>query len=183
MISLTRRVTFSSGHRYWREDMSREANRELFGQWASPFNHGHNYFLEATIRGRIDPDTGMVINIKWLDELLDKVVVADFDQRSLNDEVPEFKDLTPSIENILRVVEGRLGAMPKGIELERLRLEETPTLWGELELASTEMIKLTRSYEFAASHRLHSPSLTAEENAELFGKCNNEAGHGHNYIL
>jgi 6-pyruvoyltetrahydropterin/6-carboxytetrahydropterin synthase len=61
-----------------------------------------------------------------------------------------------------------------------LRLEEMPTLFGELE---NDKMTLTRSYEFAASHRLDSPALSPAENVELFGKCNNAAGHGHNYIL
>lgn len=186
-IRMTRRVTFCSGHRYWKADLSPDENRCLFGQWASPFNHGHNYALEATVEGEIDPTTGMVVNIKIIDDILRQSVVTDFDQRSLNDEVPEFAALPPSVENILGVVKDRLerevhSASPYA--LVKLKLEETETLYGELvKRDNSWTTSLTRTYEFAASHRLHAPSLTQAENDDLFGKCNNPAGHGHNYVL
>ena len=71
-------------------------------------------------------------------------------------------------------------ALPAECQLVGLRLEEIPTFYGEMDMSSTT---LTRVYEFAASHRLHVPSQSAERNFELFGKCNNPAGHGHNYVV
>lgn len=182
---MTRRVGFSSGHRYWFSDLDAAGNRELFGEWASPFSHGHNYFLEATVEGSIDPKTGMIVNIKLIDDVLRERIVSQFDGRSINDEVPHFRTVAPCVENIVAYARDRLaesGAMPDECRLVALKLEETPTFSGEITL-NPPMLTLTRSYEFAASHRLHSPALTESENLALFGKCNNPAGHGHNYVL
>lgn len=180
-VELTRRVTFSSGHRYWFADLSADENRELFGLWASPYSHGHNYVLEVTVAGHVDPRTGMVVNIKAIDALLKKNILSQCEGKSLNDEVPYFATHAPSVENILRFCHDQIeGSLPAECQLQRLKLEETPTFYGEY--TDTSMT-LTRTYEFAAAHRLHSEALTAEENIELFGKCNNPAGHGHNYEL
>ncbi len=183
LVQMTRRVVFSSGHRYWRHDLSDEANRKLFGEWASPYNHGHNYTLEVTVEGTVDPRTGMVVNIKRIDDVLKEVVLGPCDGRSLNDEVPYFTERAPTVENILRFCRQAIEPqLPGECILTALKLEETPTLYGEL-AAHSNMITITRVYEFAAAHRLHSEALTSQENLDLFGKCNNPAGHGHNYVL
>lgn len=183
-VRLIRRVSFSSGHRYWLAPLSEAENRALFGRWASRFNHGHNYVLDVSVAGQVQPDTGMVVNIKDIDAILQERIVKAFDQKSLNDEIPEFADRAPSLENLLLTIRDRIGGVPEGTRLDRLTLYETPLLWGELELKNEEWtMTLTRSYEFAASHRLHNPALSEPENIELYGKCNNEAGHGHNYVL
>lgn len=180
MVRLIRKVAFSSGHRYWRSDLSIEDNRRLFGKWASPFNHGHNYVLEVTTRGEVKASDGMVVNIKDIDAVLQDRIVAVYDQKSLNDEIPAFAHASPSLENLLIDILGRLDDLPDGIELTRLVLHETETLSAAW---TPETMTLTRTYEFAASHRLHLPALTDAENVELFGKCNNPMGHGHNYLL
>jgi len=183
-VRLTRRVGFSSGHRYWFSSLSPEENRALFGPWASPYNHGHNYQLDVTVEGEIEPRTAMVVNIKRIDDILQAEVVSQFDGRSINDEVAAFADAAPSVENLLTYFAARLaqpGVLPPEATLVHVRLQETPLFWGDWDRDGT--MTLTRSYEFAASHRLHVPDMSLEENIALFGKCNNEAGHGHNYIL
>jgi 6-pyruvoyltetrahydropterin/6-carboxytetrahydropterin synthase len=183
-VRLTRRVTFSSGHRYWIPALSEGENRALFGQWANPFNHGHNYVLEVTTEGVIHPENGMVVNIKTIDDILKRDIVSQFDQRSINDQIPHFQSRASSLENILLYIRDQLGNLPTEARLAHLKLEEMPTLWAELDLTTNpEIMTLTRTYEFAASHRLHNPILSETENDELYGKCNNPAGHGHNYIL
>ena len=182
-VRMTRRVTFSSGHRYWFEHLNESENRALFGPWANRYNHGHNYILDLTVEGVIEPVTGMVVNIKRIDDILRDRIVRVFDQKSINDEVPYFKEVAPSLENLMSFIWQQLsptGVLPTECTLVGMRLEEMPTLYGELE---NKTMTLTRSYEFAASHRLDSPMLSADENVALFGKCNNAAGHGHNYIL
>jgi len=179
-VRLTRRLAFSAGHRYWLNDLTPEQNRALFGAWASPYNHGHNYVLDVTCEGDLDPDNGMVVNIKAIDDVLKRDVGSQFDQRSINDEIPHFATVPASLENIARYIWTQLGNLPPEAHLVSLRLEEMPTLWVEL---TEETMTLTRTYEFAASHRLHNPRLSDAENDELYGKCNNAAGHGHNYIL
>ncbi|MCB0826453.1 MAG: 6-carboxytetrahydropterin synthase [Armatimonadetes bacterium] len=182
LVSLSRRVTFSSGHRYWRADLSAEENRALYGEWASPFNHGHNYVLWVTARGVVDPENGMVVNIKWIDDVLQEKVVQTFNQKSINDEIPWFFDKSSSLENLLAYFRHELQNLPGNVELSQLKLEETETLYAEWH-TENNMTTLTRIYELAASHRLHVPELSGEENVRLFGKCNRENGHGHNYVL
>lgn len=182
-VRMTRRVTFSSGHRYWFAHLSADENRALFGPWASPFNHGHNYVLDVITEGVVNPDHGMVVNIKRVDDVLQRDIVAAFDQKSLNDEVPEFAERAPTVENILLTIWSRLSHLPPEAKLVGLRLEETLRLYGEWNPSQPMNTTLTRVYEFAAAHRLHAPALSPEENLRLFGKCNNPAGHGHNYVL
>lgn len=185
-VRLTRRVVFSAGHRYWNPDLSADENRALFGQWASPYNHGHNYVLYAECAGDVDPRTSMVVNIKRIDDVLDACVVEPLDGRSLNDEIAPFSHTPPSLENLLLHLVGRLGGLPPEVRLTRLRLDETENLYAEWHAPQTQdkpLMTLTRSYEFAASHRLHDPSASKEENEAVFGKCNNPNGHGHNYML
>jgi 6-pyruvoyltetrahydropterin/6-carboxytetrahydropterin synthase len=179
-VTLTRKVAFSAGHRYWNPDLDADANRRIFGRWASPYSHGHNYTLWVSAQGPVDPANGMVVNIKWIDDVLQERVVARFDQKSLNDEVPPFDLTPPSLENLLLHFAEELRELPGGVHLTHLRLDETPLLFGEW---TPHMITLTRIYEFAASHRLHAPALSPEENERLFGKCNRPHGHGHNYVL
>ncbi len=181
---LTRQVTFSSGHRYWNSKLSEVENRNIFGEWASPFNHGHNYVLQASFSGKTDDTTGMVINIKEIDEILQNRIVSIFDQRSINDEVAGFDVVAPSLENLSQFVWNQLLELPNRIKLIKLKLYETPLLFSEIKLIGEDKkVILTRGYEFAASHRLHIESIGVEENLELFGKCNNSNGHGHNYEL
>jgi len=209
-VRMTRRVGFSSGHRYWIPALSDRENLDLFGKWASPYNHGHNYVLDVTVEGDVEPSTGMVVNIKRIDDILRATVVRQFDGKSINDQVPHFHNISPSLENIalyiasclsnsgessvIREPSGgesdtpittiNLRVLPPQVRLASLRLEEMPTLFVELNLDSEPpAMTLTRSYEFAASHRLDSPHLSSQENLDLFGKCNNPAGHGHNYVL
>lgn len=195
-ITLVRRVSFSSGHRYWKSDLSEAENKALFGSIASPYNHGHNYVLDASFSGLVEPETGMVVNIKRIDDLLKSKVSGPLNNRSLNDEIPHFQSTSPSLENLLDWIyqqlcsEGGLTHVHTGLNVEvpvtitRIRLEEMPTLWAELEIADErKMITITRAYEFAASHRLHAAGLSPETNIALYGKCNHVHGHGHNYGL
>jgi len=186
-VRMTRRVSFSSGHRYWIPALSDKENLALFGHWASPYNHGHNYVLDVTVEGEVETSTGMVVNIKRVDDVLRTHIVRQFDQKSLNDQVEHFHSRSTSLENLVTYVAECLnkpGVLPAEVSLTSLRLEEMPTFFAELDLATTpSTMTLTRSYEFAASHRLDSPALSPQENLEVFGKCNNAAGHGHNYLL
>ncbi len=184
MMQMTRRVTFSSGHRYWIPSLTESENLELFGKWASKFNHGHNYVLDVTVEGNVVEETGMLVNIKRIDDVLKAEVVRVFDGKSINDEIPHFYGQASSLENLIRYLLSVITRhpLPGGVRVVAIRLEEMPTLWAEWSL-NADMISLTRSYEFAASHRLHSGVLSSDENIKLYGKCNNEAGHGHNYVL
>lgn len=182
MVTLTRKVSFSSGHRYWIDALDEERNERIFGRWASRFNHGHNYVLWVSAAGPVDPENGMVVNIKWIDDVLQSEVVSKFDQKSINDEVSEMSGRVPSLENLLDSFRTKLAELPGNVQLRALKLEETPLLYGEWN-SEDDMLTVTRVYEFAASHRLSVPQLSEDENRKLFGKCTNPHGHGHNYVL
>lgn len=147
---------------------------------------GHDYLCELTVGGEIDPKTGMVINIKDVDAVLKAQVVGPFGGKLLDVEVAEFHDTLPTPENLVRLIWSRCrGALPRGSTLIRAALWPTPTLRTELSAIHASekppMLTVTRTYDFSASHRLHSAEISDAENAEIFGKCNWENGHGHNY--
>ncbi len=129
---LTRRIDFSASHRVWRPDWGEERNRQVFGPHSSGAGHGHNYALEVTLRGPIDEDTGMLIDLKRLKQVMDSEVGARFDHRNLNEDTPYFQDRVPTAENFARVIFDLLdAALPEGL-LHRVRLSPTPDLSVEV---------------------------------------------------
>jgi 6-pyruvoyltetrahydropterin/6-carboxytetrahydropterin synthase len=132
--ALTRRVTFAAAHRYRRPEWSDARNAEVFGATANPHYHGHNYACEVTVRGEVDPVTGMVIDLALLDRVLHDEVRARFDHRNLNAEVPEFADggLIPTGENLARVIGERVrAALGARVEVARVVVREDEDLWAE----------------------------------------------------
>jgi 6-pyruvoyltetrahydropterin/6-carboxytetrahydropterin synthase len=123
-ISLTRRYRFSASHRLHSSRFSEEQNRELYGKCSNPHGHGHNYIVEVTVAGPVDPATGMIANLGELDPFVEREVVEAFDQKYLNEEIPEFRDLVPTTENLCREIYRRLKPFPAA-RLERVRIEET----------------------------------------------------------
>ena len=131
MIYLSRRITFSSAHRYFQPRFSEEQNKKVFGRCYTEFGHGHNYVLELTIGGEVDPDTGMVMNLVDVDNIL-KTVTDPLDHHHLNFDIPAFKETVPTTENIAKYCfENCLKLIPSGIKLVRARLYETDTLWSD----------------------------------------------------
>jgi len=127
LVRLTRAIEFSSSLRCARPDLSSEENARLFGRRAS--QHGHNYRLEVTLRGEPDPQTGMVIDLKELQALLEREIMARFDHRDLNRDTGFFEKDPPTPENFLRVIERLLrAALPPG-SLDRIRLQQDEDLW------------------------------------------------------
>ena len=129
---LTRRVGFAAAHRYYREDWSPERNAEVFGACANPHGHGHNYLLEVTVAGPIDPGTGFSVDLGLLDRILREEVVAPLDHRHINHDVPEFGPggLVPTTENLAAWAWPRIAArLPGGVRLHRLRLREDDSLF------------------------------------------------------
>lgn len=137
MTYLTRRYPFSASHRLHTDRLSAEENSRLFGKCNNPFGHGHNYFLEVTVGGEIDPRTGMVVSPAALDAHVDRAVLSRIDHANLNTDVPEFAANVPTTENLgieiarwLR--QGWKSVSPNG-RLARLRLEETGSNTIEME--------------------------------------------------
>ena len=108
MIFLTRKAEFSSAHYYWNDSWSPEENLRVFGKCANRNGHGHNYTLEVTVAGSIDPISGFVVDLKELKDILEREVVSVYDHRHLNLEVPEFKAMVPTTENIAIAIWQRL---------------------------------------------------------------------------
>lgn len=104
--SLTRRVTFAAAHRYRRPDWSDAENADVFGACAHPNFHGHSYTCDVTVAGPVDEETGFVVDLGFLDQVLQREVRARFDHRNINLDVPEFGDgrLIPTGENLARFI-------------------------------------------------------------------------------
>ena len=185
MYYLTRQTAFEASHYNRKPELSDAENLKLFGAAANPNSHGHNYVLEVMVKGEVDADNGMVINLVTLDALLKTEVLANYDHKHLNQQHPVFAGaphLQPTCENIAIEIWQRLEpSLPDGM-LHRVRLYESATNFVDY-YGEKQVVYLTKVYEFSSAHRLHSHVLSDEENRDIFGKCNNPAGHGHNYVL
>ena len=134
-IRITRVVGFSAAHRYHSDALTEEENRRVFGKCHREHGHGHNYRLEVTVGGEVDPVTGMVMNLADLDAVLREQVVEPLDHSFLNYDVEHFADHVPTCENIVLWLRERLGPVlaGRGITLRHLRLHESDTLFAEVE--------------------------------------------------
>lgn len=103
-VAVFRREHFNAAHRLYNPEWTEEKNREVFGKCSNPNFHGHNYNLEVKVVGEIDPITGYVCDMKMLSDVIQEHVCERFDHKNLNLDVPEFKELNPSAENIAVVI-------------------------------------------------------------------------------
>lgn len=132
MIFLTRRAEWSAAHYYWVEEWSEEKNFACFGKCANRNGHGHNYAVEVTVRGEVDPQTGFVVDLKWLKDLLEREVLSVYDHRHFNLEVPEFRATQPTTENIAVSIWRRLeGKLAPGAALHQVRVYEADDLFAD----------------------------------------------------
>src|SRR6202162_1053191 len=123
-IELGRRYRFAASHRLHTEKLSEEENARVFGKCANPYGHGHNYVLEVSVSGEVDPATGMIANLADLDGFVEREVIEPFDHKSLNEDVATFRENVPTTENVCKEIFERLKHFPKA-KLERVRVEET----------------------------------------------------------
>ncbi len=139
IVNLTRRETFSSAHRLWSEDLTAAENEELFGVCARPHGHGHNYVLIVTLRGPVNPKTGIVVNLVDLKEAMHRLIIDEVDHRHLNIDAEICAGINPTTENLVilfwNTLQGRFGPL-----LHEIQLFETEKNWvvynGEQELGS-----------------------------------------------
>ncbi len=129
MIHLTRKAEFSASHFYYDSALSPEENRRRFGKCANQNGHGHNYTVEVTVKGAVDPRSGFVLDVAALKEVLEREVLDTFDHRLLNKEVPEFADRLPTTENIAVAIWNRLAPVMDRARLHRVRVYEVPDLF------------------------------------------------------
>jgi len=123
-IELGRRYRFSASHRLHSSKLSEEENSRVYGKCNNPHGHGHNYVVEVSVSGTVDPATGMIANLADLDSFVEREVIEPFDHKSLNEDVAAFRENVPTTENVCKEIYQRLKHFPKA-RLERVRVEET----------------------------------------------------------
>ncbi|WP_395053815.1 6-pyruvoyl trahydropterin synthase family protein [Flavobacterium sp.] len=125
-VTLSRKAHFNAAHRLYRKDWSMEQNDAIFGKCNNPNFHGHNYELVVSVTGEIDKETGYVLDVKFLTDMIKEDIEKEFDHKNLNLDVPEFQDLNPTAENIVVVIWNKLRKKIKPeLDLEVV-LYETP---------------------------------------------------------
>lgn len=131
IVRLSRRYEFFASHRLHSTALSDEQNRETYGKCNNPHGHGHNYEVELTVRGEVNPVTGRVVDLALLDRLAEEQILTPFRYRNLNEEIAAFRTLVPTTENLGVELDRRLreawGAAFSGGEpqLEKVRIRET----------------------------------------------------------
>ena len=139
MIYLTHRYRFAAAHRLHSDALSEEENHSVYGKCNNPYGHGHNYVLEVTVGGPVDPATGMVMDPGLLDGAVERKVLERFDHKHLNLDVENFRKLVPTTENlcmeIYKLLRTELEASngARSARLRRVRLEETNSNFFEYE--------------------------------------------------
>jgi len=121
---LGRRYQFAASHRLHSKRLTQEQNCLVYGKCNNPFGHGHNYVLEIRVSGRVDPATGMIVNLADLDGFVERGVIEAFDHKSFNEDVEAFREKVPTTENVCIEIYQRLKDFPLA-KLEWVRLEET----------------------------------------------------------
>jgi 6-pyruvoyltetrahydropterin/6-carboxytetrahydropterin synthase len=125
-VKVSRKAHFNAAHRLFNKSWSDEQNSEIFGKCALPNYHGHNYELIVSVIGDIDPDTGYVMDMKVLKDIIREEVEEPFDHKNLNVDVEEFRTLNPTAENIVVVIWNKIrNRIPKDMDLDVV-LYETP---------------------------------------------------------
>ena len=175
---INRRAQFSASHRYWLPELSETDNQQKFGLCSRVPGHGHNYVLYVSMLGELD-QYGMVLNLSDVKQVIKREVTSQLDFSYLNEAWPEFQEALPTTEHMARVIWHRL--IPH-LPVVKIQLFEHPELWAEY-IGNGMEAYLTISTHFSAAHRLALPTLSYDENVEIYGKCARPHGHGHNYHL
>src|SRR2546429_3631619 len=123
-VELGRRYQFAASHRLHTPELSEEENYRVFGKCNNPYGHGHNYVMEISLSGEVDPATGMIANLADIDGFVEQEILEVLDHRSLNEDVAAFRETVPTTENLCVEIFNRLKMFPKA-KLERVRIQET----------------------------------------------------------
>lgn len=125
-VTISRKAHFNAAHRLYRKDWSDEKNQSIFGKCNNPNFHGHNYDFTVSVTGHIDPETGYVMDVKILSDLIKVEIEDSFDHKNLNLDVAEFRELNPTAENIVVVIWNKLRAKINNEHDLEVILYETP---------------------------------------------------------
>ena len=132
MIYLTRKEHFNAAHKLYNPNWSEEKNKEVFGKCANANWHGHNYELIVTVKGEVNPETGFLMDVKMLSELITKRVCDELDHKNLNIDVEFLKGTLASTENLAIAIWAQLAPfLPEGVQLHCIKLYETPRIYVE----------------------------------------------------
>ncbi len=131
MVYLTRKEHFCASHRLYNPGFSEQENLEIYGKCAYANGHGHNYEIEVTVAGTPEPETGMIIDLKKLGDLIDELILAKVDHRHLNFDVDFLKGIIPTAENLAVVFWNLLAPRIAGGRLHAVRVYETPNNYAE----------------------------------------------------
>jgi len=126
IVTVSRKAHFNAAHRLFRPEWSDEKNLSVFGKCSNPLYHGHNYDLVVSVTGEIDPITGFVIDMKVLKDMIRTEIEDAFDHKNLNEQVPDFKTLNPTTENIVVVIWNKLRSKIDNKNKLSVTLYETP---------------------------------------------------------
>ena len=125
-LTVYRKAHFNAAHRLYRKDWSDEKNKKVFGLCSNPHYHGHNYELIVGLTGTVDPETGFLIDLKILKNIIKEEIEDALDHKNLNEEVPEFYNRNPTMENIAIVIWEKLrNRIDKKFSIS-VKLYETP---------------------------------------------------------
>jgi len=160
-IETVQRGMFSAAHRTHAPRLSEAENKKIYGICNNPAGHGHNYHVALTL-----PPENIVPETVW----------AEFDHRNLSVDIPELQGRNVVTETIAELIARRAPTA------RRVRVWELPTFFAEYDVIQNSYA-LGRRYWFNAAHRLNSPHLSKEENAQVYGKCNRPDPHGHSYMV
>lgn len=133
MIYITRRERFNAAHRLFRSDYSEEKNQKIFGKCSNPNWHGHNYELFVTLKGKINPETGFLVNLKTLSKLIRNTVIIKLDHKNINIEVDFMQGKLASTENLAVGIwnEIKTGVKALGAELHCVKISESENNYAE----------------------------------------------------
>jgi 6-pyruvoyltetrahydropterin/6-carboxytetrahydropterin synthase len=174
MFRLTREVRFAINQT--RDDQLSRRPTNSFAGYPSLTGLGHYSTLAATIAGELDPSSNYLLNIKQIDEQVRRRAIPLVDHAIRQQQFQ-------GGGNLLRELFHVLHDAWHPAKLDALCLALTPFMNLTLDASEPSMVRLSHKFEFSASHRLHNPQLSDDENCRIFGKCNNPHGHGHNYVL
>ena len=132
-VTVNRKAHFNAAHRLNNPNWNTQKNKDVFGLCNNEFYHGHNYELIVSITGEVDPDTGYVVDMKWLKDVIEREICSRFDHKNLNEQVEEFKNLNPTAENIAVVIWKILREKINPNHLLKITLFETPRNFVEFQ--------------------------------------------------
>ena len=131
MPLITKEYKFCAAHKYWNKSWSEKKNIEVFGDDVR--NHGHNYILRITVKGKTNPDSGFLVDLKWLNDIMKKQVISILDHCQIDEDIKWFKGKSPSTENLVVFVWNQIEPFfnEKEFSLYKVFIRETPTIYTE----------------------------------------------------